>query len=216
MKRLEIHDAVMLSSWEEVDKIKLSTITRRDEDTATLDGIIVKGYEMKYNTTNENGERYAAGCVDKFINDYFVSNKLNVPMDVMHGCRFEDLVGRVLLIESNSVGFYIVGYIPRTAPRFDEIRNALKEGMLQGFSKCGYTTDYDFIYKKDGSFDYMLIKEIAICSVSLVSTPANRIGFEKVAEVQNSTAFVCRKMADVEDAKKVRTFAQKFFKNKNV
>lgn len=211
MKKLTISDAVMLSSWEEVDKVKLSTITKRDEDTATLDGIIVKGYEMKYNVTNENGERYAQGCVDKYINDYFVSNKLNVPVDVMHGERFEDLIGRVLLIESNGVGFYIVGYIPRTAPRFEQIKNALKEGLLQGFSKCGYTTDYDFIYKKDGSFDYMLIKEIAICSVSLVSTPANRIGFEKVAEVQNSTAFVCAQMAQAEDNKKSRTFAEKFF-----
>lgn len=211
MKRLELNDSVMLSSWEEVDKVQMSTITKRDTDTATLDGIIVKGYEMKYNTTNENGERYAAGCVDKFINDYFVANDLNVPIDVMHGSRFEDLVGRVLLIESNSVGFYIVGYIPRTAPRFTDIRNALKEGLLQGFSKCGYTTDYDFTYKKDGSFDYMLIKEIAICSVSLVSTPANRIGFEKVAEVQNSTAFVCAQMAQAEDNKKSRTFAEKFF-----
>lgn len=211
MKRLELTDSVMLSSWEDVDKVQMSTITKRDTDTATLDGIIVKGYEMKYNTTNENGERYAAGCVDKFINEYFVANDLNVPIDVMHGSRFEDLVGRVLLIESNSVGFYIVGYIPRTAPRFADIRNALKEGLLQGFSKCGYTTDYDFIYKKDGSFDYMLIKEIAICSVSLVSTPANRIGFEKVAEVQNSTAFVCAQMAGAEDNKKSRTFAEKFF-----
>lgn len=211
MKRLELTDSVMLSSWEEVDKVKMSAITKRDTDTATLDGIIVKGYEMKYNTTNENGERYAAGCVDKFINDYFVANDLNVPIDVMHGCRFEDLVGRVLLIESNSVGFYIVGYIPRTAPRFEQIKNALKEGLLQGFSKCGYTTDYDFIYKKDGSFDYMLIKETAICSVSLVSTPANRIGFDKVAEVQNSTAFVCAQMALAEDNKKSRTFAEKFF-----
>ena len=214
MKKLKVTDSVMLSSWEEVDKVQMSTITKRDTDTATLDGIIVKGYEMKYNTTNENGERYAVGCVDKFINDNFVANDLNVPIDVMHGYRFEDLVGRVLLIESNSVGFYIVGYIPRTAPRFTDIRNALKEGLLQGFSKYGYTTDYDYIYKKDGSFDYILIKEMAICSVSLVSTPANRIGFEKVAEVQNSTAFVCAQMAQSEDVKKNRTFAERFFSKK--
>lgn len=210
MKKLKINDAVMLSSWEEVDNIKLSSITKKDSDTENLNGIIVKGYEMKYNVTNENGERYAQGCVDKYINDYFVSNKLNVPVDVMHGERFEDLIGRVLLIESNSVGFYIVAYIPTTAPRFTEIKNALKEGMLQGFSKLGYTTDYEFKYKKDGSFDYMLINEIAICSVSLVATPANRLGFEKVGEIKDSTAFVCNEMANAESVEKRRTFAQLF------
>lgn len=180
----------MLSDYEEVDGIELRTITKNDADTEHLSGIIVKGYEMKYNKVNENGEKYAPGCVDKFINEYFVANKLNVPLDVMHGTRFEDLIGRVLLIESNSVGFYIVAYIPKTAPRYNEIYAALKEGMLQGFSKFGYSTDYESVYKKDGTFDYLLIKEVAICSVSLVATPANALGFEKVAEIANSTAFV--------------------------
>lgn len=219
MDKLFVKDAVLLSSWEEVDTVKLSTITKRDSDTETLDGLIVKGYEMKYNKVNENGEKYLPGCVDKFINDYFVANKLNVPVDVMHGSRFEDLVGRVLLIESNSVGFYIVAYIPRTAMRFNEVRAALKEGMLQGFSKLGFTTDYEYKYNKDGAFDYIEIKEVAICSVSLVSTPANALGFEKVGEVvQNATAFVtdhakkAEENAPIISNEKSNTFAKRIFK----
>lgn len=215
MEKLFIRDAVLLSSWEEVDKVKLSAYTKRDGDTEELDGIVVKGYEMKYNKVNENGEKYAPGCVDKFINDYFVANKLNVPVDVMHGTRFEDLAGRVLLIESNSVGFYIVAYIPRSAMRFNEIRAALKEGMLQGFSKYGYATDYEARYNKAGEFEYFEIKEVAICSVSLVSTPANAIAFEKVGEVvKNATEFLtdhAKKEPQIIEEKK-STFAKKLFK----
>ena len=54
----------------------------------------------------------------------------------------------------------------------------------------GWATDYEYKYKKDGSFDYMLVKRMEIIAMSLVSVPANAIGFEKVSEtVQDGLRF---------------------------
>ena len=88
-----------------------------------------------------------------------------------------------MYIESNEVGFYFVAYIPRTFKNYAVLRDLLRNGIIQGFSKMGWATDYEYKYKKDGSFDYMLIKRMEIIAMSLVAVPANAIGFEKVSEI---------------------------------
>lgn len=181
-----IRDTVLIGDWQDVQALPLSSITKRADDVELLDGIIVKGYEMKWGTTNENGERYEQGCFDDFISRYYLANGLNVVLDVQHDERPEWLVGRVLYIETNSVGFYIVGYIPRDDPSFQAVKSKLKNGLLQGFSKCGLVEESEYRYKKDGSFDYELIKKISLLSVSLVATPANGVPFETVAETRRN------------------------------
>lgn len=182
MKKIKITDTVLLGEWKEVQDLPLSSITKKDTDTATLDGLVIKGYETKFGKTNENGERYAADCLDKFVKSYFVDNGLNMVVDLQHGWDIDSQVGRVVYLEVNSVGFYFVAYIPRTVARYEQVKNLLKEGILQGFSKCGWATDYEWKYKPDGDLDYFLIKEMAIMSVSLVTNPANPIPFEAVGE----------------------------------
>ena len=177
---------MLIGDWQDVQGLPLSTITKRADDTETLDGLVVKGYEMKWWTTNENGERYEQGCFDDFISRYYVANGLNVPVDVQHDERPEWLVGRVLYIETNTVGFYVVAYIPRTEQMFDAIKSKLQNGILQGFSKCGLVEDSEYRYKQDGSFDYELIKKISLLAVSLVSTPANGVPFDVVAETRKN------------------------------
>lgn len=186
MEKHIIRDTVLIGDWQDVQGLPLSTITKRADDTETLDGLVVKGYEMKWGTTNENGERYEQGCFDDFISRYYVANGLNVPVDVQHDERPEWLVGRVLYIETNTVGFYVVAYIPRTEQMFDAVKSKLQNGLLQGFSKCGLVEDSEYRYKKDGSFDYELIKKISLLAVSLVSTPANGVPFEDVAETRKN------------------------------
>lgn len=181
-ERIKITDNVLLGNWEEVTGLPLSTITKKDTDTKKLDGLIIKGYETKFGQTNENGEQYAPGCLDNFIQSYFIDHGLNMVVDLQHGYGIDDQVGRVIYLEANSVGFYFVAYIPRTVARFEQVRNLLAEGILQGFSKWGFATDYEYKYNEDGEFDYVLIKEMAIFSVSLVTNPANPIPFEGVGE----------------------------------
>lgn len=185
-ERIKILDTTLIGSWEEVQDIELSKITKKDTDTQRLNGLIVKGYETKFGQTNENGERYETGCLDKFIQSYFIDNGLNMVVDVQHSWSVDDQIGRVVYLETNTVGFYFVAYIPKTVARYEQLKNLLEEGILQGFSKCGWATDYEYRYKENGDFDYMLVKEMSILSVSLVTSPANAVTFESMGEtIQN-------------------------------
>lgn len=186
MKKIKIHDTTLIGNWEEVQDVELSTITKKDTDTQRLNGLVIKGYETKFSKTNENGERYEPGCLDDFIQSYFIDNGLNMVVDLQHGYGIDDQVGRVVYLETNTVGFYFVAYIPRTVARYEQVKNLLQEGILQGFSKSGWATEYEYKYTADGDFDYMLIKKMDIVSVSLVTSPANAVTFESVGEtVQN-------------------------------
>lgn len=203
-------DAVMIGKWEDIKGIQAKNITHNDEDTEVLDGLLVYGYETKFGATNTNGEQYSKDAIDRFIQSYFVEKKLNMPLDIEHNDSPEWLAGRVIYIESNSVGFYFVGYVPRTYMHYDHVKNLLANKVLQGFSKCGWATDYEWI--KEGNYE--LIKEIEIVRMSLVSTPANGVPFESVKEIQNSTRFtkVVEEETKPEEKKAAKTFADLFHK----
>lgn len=181
-KRLTVRDAALIGDWDEVTATPLSSITKKEGDTELLDGIVIKGYETKFNVTNANGERYTKDCLDKFVKEYFIDHKLNMVVDVQHGWGVDDQIGRVVYLEINTVGFYFVAYIPRTVARYEQVKNLLKEGILQGFSKCGYALEWNYHYKENGDFDYVEFTDFALCSVSLVTMPANAVPFEAVAE----------------------------------
>lgn len=188
-----ISEGVFFRSWEEVKDLPASDITKRDKDTERLNGLILKGYEMKFGRgKNENWEVYDKGAFDKFIEDYFVANDLNMTCDINHeGWRdFRSVCGRVLYMEVNSVGLYFVVYVSNEYPEYERLLFMLKEGLLQGFSKEGYATDYEWRYNEQGEFDYELIKEMQLLSVSIVSNPANALPFEKVQEVKNGLHYV--------------------------
>jgi HK97 family phage prohead protease len=185
-----VREAVLLGDWEEVNGIAAETI-KPELGTEKLDGLILKGYEMKFGQTNENGEQYEPGAFDKFIQDYFVDRKLNMPVDINHqGWNdWRAYCGRVLYIEVNTVGFYFVVYVPRTFAYYEDLKNMLQNGIIQGFSKEGWATDWEPRWNEDGSFAYEIIKEIAVVSVSLVCTPANGLSFERMQEIKNALLF---------------------------
>ena len=205
-------DATLIGDWAEVSGIEASTL-KPELGTERLDGLIIKGYEMKWDTTNENGERYDRDAFSQFINEYYVERKLNMPVDINHeGYRnYNSICGRVLYVETNSVGFYFVIYVPRAFEGYNELLWRLREGVIQGFSKEGYATDWEYHYKEDGTFDYELIKQIKLISVSLVSTPANGIAFEKMQEVKNGLVFVEKEI----DKKPQGLSLADMFNNKN-
>lgn len=181
-------NAVTIGNWEEVKGIPTSQLTKRDEDTALLDGLIIRGYEMEWDKTNENYERYAKDAFDKFIQDYFIDRGFNLVVDIEHaGFDPQWLAGRVIYAEINSRGMYYIVYIPRTYVHFEIVRNLLQEGILQGFSKMGYATDWEDVWNKQtGEFLYELITEFKLLAMSLVSAPANGMQFEKLQDVKRN------------------------------
>lgn len=202
MKTIEIKNTTKINDWKEVDKLELSTITKNDGDKEILSGLLLYGYEMKFGKKNENQEVYAPNSLTNYIENYFVKNKLNIPVTIQHRDDIQHLAGRVLVVEVNSVGFYFVAYVPKTFVNYTALVNNIKEGILQGFSKEGWATDYEDFWTTTGEYDYLLIKEMAIYCVSIVATPANSLPFEKIAQtrIENSTKFVKpEKEATIED-----------------
>lgn len=198
MERIQLQDTTLIGNWEEVQGVNASAITNNSADLDTLDGLLVKGYETKFGRTNENGERYTKDCIDEFIQRYFVGNGLNMPVDIQHKDDINHLCGRVLYIESNNTGFYFVAYVPRSFKNYEVLKGLLKNGIIQGFSKQGWATDYEYKYKENGEYDYMLVKRMEIVSMSLVAVPANGNAFEKTAEVvKDATRF--QKIAEPQD-----------------
>lgn len=181
-----ICNAVTIGDWEEVKGIPTSSLTKRDEDTALLDGLIIRGYEMEWGKINENRELYSRDAFDKFLQSYFVDRDFNLVVDIEHaGYDPQWLAGRVVYAEINTRGMYYVVYIPRTYVHFEMVRNLLAEGILQGFSKMGYATDWDYKETPDGDW-YEQIDEFKLLAMSLVSAPANGIAFEKLQEVKRN------------------------------
>lgn len=185
-----VRDVTLLGEWEEVPAGTPAQNIKPELAPENLDGLIIKGYEMKFGKTNENGEQYEKTAFDEFIQSYFVEGKLNMPVDINHEgmMNWHAYCGRVLYIEVNSVGFYFAIYVPRTYPEYDRLVWALKNGIVQGFSKEGFVgwDDYELKYKEDGSFDYELIKKMSVISVSLVCTPANGLAFEQMRELKKN------------------------------
>lgn len=185
-----VQDATLIGNWEEIKALPLSSLTKNDEDTEILDGLIVKGYETRFaDGTNTNYERYTKDAIDAFIQEYFVEKKLNMPVDIEHDSRPEWLAGRVIYIESNTTGFYYVAYIPRTYMHYEHVKNLLANKILQGFSKCGWATEWDWEKDPKTGEEYELVKAIMVVRMSIVSTPANGVSFEKVQEIRNATRF---------------------------
>lgn len=179
-------NAVTIGDWEEVKGIPTSQLTKRDEDTALLDGLIIRGYEMEWGKINENRELYTKDAFDKFIQDYFVERDFNLVVDIEHaGCDPQWLAGRVIYAEINSRGMYYIVYVPRTYVHFEMVRNLLQEGILQGFSKMGYAKQIDWDDDENGDW-YEIISEFKLLAMSLVSTPANGMQFEKLQEVKRN------------------------------
>ena len=203
-ERLPLVDVVKIGKYEEVEDYDLVTITKSEEDkNQKLNGLLIYGYETKFaDGTNENGERFSKDALDSFIESYYVKRKLNMPLTCMHGYKREDQIGRVLIVEVNSVGFYFVCYIPKGIEGYDDIKLKIQEGILQGLSKEGWSTKGKMFYTKDGSFDYYLVEEMEILAVSMVTTPANGNPLEKAKEIKNGLQFIKRQdnAPEVDDA----------------
>lgn len=195
-----VRNEVLIGEWEEVQNVDAQTI-KADLKSENLNGLLIRGYEMKFaDGKNWNAEVYDRTAYDDFIKTYFVEQGLNMPVDIEHLGMYDWLTtcGRVLYCEVNTIGLYFVIYVPRTFEFYDGLLWRLKEGIIQGFSKEGYVSyeDTEFVYDSDGYFDYELIHKISIIRVSLVTIPANGIGFERMQETRTNALAYANKIDD--------------------
>lgn len=189
-KPLKLRDVVLIGNYEEVDRVPASSIVGGLSDDTVLDGLIIRGMEMRFGVTNENGERYDRDAFDKFIKEYYLERGLNLPLTVQHRDDIEHIVGRVLLMDVRDDGVYYVAYIPRDVKNYAVVRSLLLHGILQGFSKEGWALQWEWIEDSESpELSYINIKEMALTALSLVCIPANGIPFESTDEVRNTLQF---------------------------
>lgn len=198
-----VRNDVLIGDWEEVQGLDTQTI-KADLPVDSLTGLLIRGYEMKFEDgKNQNMEVYDRNAYDEFIQSYFVERGLNMPVDIEHqgGYDWRNICGRVLYCEVNTVGLYFVIYVPRTYADYDRLLWGLKNGIIQGFSKEGFVSweDDDFVFDADGNFDYEYIRKISIVRVSLVTTPANGLPFERMQETRQNALLFENKINAEED-----------------
>lgn len=197
-----VQDVALISNFQDTDTMTAEDLEKYPQGE-NLDGLIISGYEMKWGVTNENGERYAETAFDSFINDYFVARELNMPVDINHEgyMNYHAICGRVLTLERNAEGFHFTIYVPRKYEDYDALVWRLQNGIIQGFSKEGYATDIEPIADDNGKWVYDLIKEMKLISVSLVSTPANGVAFDKMQDIKNGLQYIVKDVEEQPTAK---------------
>lgn len=146
-------------------------------------GFEVRGVLTTFDVVNVNGGLFRRDSYDKFVDDYFIKNSMNVPLVLYHNDTDPRTVcGIVRSMAKTDTGVEIVGYVPRSAYYYNLIKSQIEEGILQGFSNYGGVMEMDW----DEENEAMEIKEFALLHASLVATPADTGAMLKTV----NTAFV--------------------------
>lgn len=141
--------------------------TNTVEDPETKD-YKVSGYAMHFDEPNYNGEIYNKTAFNKFINDYYIKNKKNMPLTIMHETGLNSLIGRIDTFEILDDGVFINATISKSAPRFRNIVGLIEDSVLTGFSTEGFAFDY-----KELENGLTYINEAALTRISVVDQPAD-------------------------------------------
>lgn len=161
-------------------------------------GIEVSGTLTTFDVRNENGGVFRKESYDKFVDDYFLANSLNVPLCLYHNdWDIRMVCGVVKSMTKTDSGVDMVGYIPSTAYFYNLIKAQIDNGILQGFSNAGGIMKAKWEEDEETGEVTLDIKEFALIHAALVATPAdtgatlrtvNTIfrGFEKQQDVKSA------------------------------
>lgn len=167
-KRLIIRNFTTLTAFDGGQRYRIV----RNEAGEEL-GIEVSGVLTTFDVPNENGTEFTRESYDKFVDDYFIANSINVPLVLYHNDTDPRTVaGIVKSLTKTDSGVELVGYIPKSAYYYNLIKAQIAEGILQGFSNYGGVRDYEYIENEDGSWT-LKVTDFVLMHASLVTTPAD-------------------------------------------
>lgn len=133
-------------------------------------GIEVSGVLTTFDVPNANGTEFTKESYDKFVDDYFIANSINVPLVLYHNdTDIRNVAGIVKSMKKTDSGVEMTGWIPRSAYYYNLIKAQIAEGILQGFSNAGGVRDWEW----DEENNALKVTDFALMHASLVATPAD-------------------------------------------
>ena len=142
------------------DKIRIVKDERGNEI-----GFELIGNLTEFNVRNANGYNFKDCSYDKFVEGYLAKNRLNVPVNIKHNdMDFQHAAGIVKSLTKTDKGVEVVAYVPKWAYAYNWIKNAVKDGYLQGFSNYGPITDGYY----DEENDQVVVNGFSLLHVALV------------------------------------------------
>jgi len=163
-RKIEVKNFTTFKSFDDGGKVRIVK-----NDAGEEIGFELSGTLTKFDYRNENDMTFKSGSYDRFVDDYFISHSLNVPVCLQHNdCDIRNVCGKVKEMTKTESGVDVVVYVPKSAYYYNLIKAYVNEGILQGFSNAGYATVADW-----SSENGEIISEFALLHVALVTTPAD-------------------------------------------
>lgn len=160
-----IQNFARLTSYDGGGRVK---VVRNDAGEET--GFEVRGTLTTFGRVNENDMYFTPESYDRFVSEYYEANRLNVPLVIYHNDTDPRFVcGIVKSMTKTEKGVEMVGFVHRSAYFYNLIKAQIEDGILQGFSNCGFVVDGEY----DKERNALKINEFALMHASLVVNPAD-------------------------------------------
>lgn len=140
------------------------------DDAGTEIGFEVKGTLTTFDVRNENGYIFTKQSYDKFVDEYFIKNSLNVPLCLLHNdWDPRTLCGIVKSMTKTDSGVEIVGFVFKSAYYYNMIKDQIERGLYQGFSNAGGIMEAEY----NSDTDSLIVKDFALMHAAIVCSPAD-------------------------------------------
>lgn len=140
------------------------------DDAGTETGFRVRGVLTTFDVRNVNGEVFTKQSYDKFVDEYFIKNSINVPLCINHDDTDPRcLCGIVESMTKTESGVEIVGLVFRSAYYYTMLKDQIERGLYQGFSNAGGIMDAHW----DSENETLVVEAFGLIHASIVTTPAD-------------------------------------------
>lgn len=179
LRNTTISDFVTFNAYEGGKKYRVLTNSNGEEA-----GIELRGRLTTFDVKNANGYKFKSDSYDKYVDEYFIANSLNIPVCLLHNdTDIRNLCGNVAEMVKNDDGIYIVVNVPKCSYYYNLIKGHIDAGVLQGFSNYGGLVAGWY----DDEDDSLVIEKFQLLHAALVCNPGDTSAtFDTVA----STRFV--------------------------